>query len=154
MNPLHREKVLNFASMLVFLAFLAGSVWVARYLGFRLTKVTLFDMVLLSLSCYRISRMLVYEKIFSLIRFYISTNSDKALIGSINNLITCPWCTGVWVALFVFDVYYLVPFGNYLIYILSIAAIASPLVVLSNNLTLRNDILKEQRDDLNRKRLS
>ena len=154
MNHPFREKVLNFNSILVFVVILACSVYLAFLLKISLNSLSVIDIILLSLSCYRLSRMIVYEKVFELIRNYLGSNTDKALIGSIHNLITCPWCAGVWVSLIVFDIYYLLPFGKYLIYILAISAIATPLVMLNSNLKLRNDILKEQREELIRKRIS
>jgi len=111
-------------------------------------QISAVDAIVLVLATYRISRMIVYEKIFSLVRYFISKNSGKALFASVNNLITCPWCTAVWIALFLFDIYWLVPYGDYFIYIMSISALATPLVMISNALTFRNDILKKRRDSM------
>ena len=105
-----------------------------------------YDAVLIILATYRISRMVVYEKVFSYFRFLIKIRTKNGFFNSINNLITCPWCTSVWIALFLLDIFYLVPYGNYFVYIMVISAIASPLILLSNYLSLQNDILKKKRD--------
>ena len=98
------------------------------------------------LATCRLARMIVYEKVFGLIRYLISLYLKFPVVRSLNNLITCPWCTGVWVALIIVDIYYLIPFGNYLIIFLAVSAVASPLILLSNYLNMRNDILKKQKD--------
>jgi len=148
MDPLIKEKTLNFISSIAYLSVFIASVWLIRNAGIGIDQISAVDAIVLVLATYRISRMIVYEKIFSLVRYFISKNSGKALFASVNNLITCPWCTAVWIALFLFDIYWLVPYGDYFIYIMSISALATPLVLISNALTLRNDILKKRRDSM------
>ena len=148
MDSLLKEKVLNFISSIVYLGAFIASVFLLKTSGFELENISFTDMILIMLATYRISRMIVYEKIFSLIRYLISKNSHRTIFASVNNLITCPWCTAVWMALFLFDIYFLVPYGNYFILIMSLSAIATPLILLSNALNLRNDILKKKRDTL------
>ena len=146
MNPLLKEKILDFCSSIIFLVFLVATGFLVRYMEFSLKDINIFDSIVIILSTYRISRMLIYEKVFGLIRHILKVNTDKLIISSINNLLSCPWCTAVWISLFVFNIYYFVPMGNILIYILSVSGIAAPLVLLSNNLSLRNDLLKKERD--------
>ena len=147
MHPLLKEKFFNFLSTLIYLIAVGLSVYLLRIIHFTAEKISVFDLVVISLATFRLARMVVYEKVFGLIRYGVAQFLKYPFFRSLNNLITCPWCTGIWSALLLFDIYYLVPFGSYLIYFLAIAAIASPLVVLSNNLTVRNDILKKQRDN-------
>lgn len=146
MNVLIKEKFLNFISTFVFLITFAASIYLFINKQISIDDISIFDLVVLVLSTYRVSRMIVYEKVFSFLRYLIRKNSYKGLFNSINNLIVCPWCTSVWIGLFMFDIYYLIPYGDYFVYIVSISAVASPLILLSNNMTLRNDILKKQRD--------
>ncbi|HUS86502.1 MAG TPA: DUF1360 domain-containing protein [Bacteroidales bacterium] len=148
MDSLLKEKTLNFISLIVFLIAFIASVCFVLNTGIVIDQISAVDAIVLVLATYRISRMIVYEKIFSLVRHFISKNSGKALFASVNNLITCPWCTAVWIALFLFDIYWLVPYGDYFVYIMSISALATPLVLISNALTLRNDILKKRRDSM------
>jgi len=154
MNYIIREKILDFLSTLIFLVFFGISVYLFKISGKILVEISVIDAIAIVLSVYRVSRMLVYEKVFSLIRYILHKYKKNPLMGSVNNLITCPWCTGVWVSLFLFDIYYLVPYSHIFIYIIAISALASPLVLLSNNLTLRNDLLKIQRDKESKKHTS
>ena len=46
--------------------------------------------------------------------------------------ITCPWCAGVWAALIITAIYYLVPFGQLLTILFAVSGIASFIVILVN----------------------
>ena len=146
MNPFLKEKIFNFISALAYLFFVGLSVYFMTRKGVSLSHIGLSDVCMIILATCRLARMIVYEKVFGLIRYLISLYLKFPVVRSLNNLITCPWCTGVWVALIIVDIYYLIPFGNYLIIFLAVSAVASPLILLSNYLNMRNDILKKQKD--------
>ena len=147
MDNLLKEKAINFVSIFVYLIFFIASIFLFELRDLSIVDISIFDAVLLILATFRISRMIVYEKVFSYFRYLVRIRSGNSLFNSINNLITCPWCTSVWMGLFLFDLYYMVPYGRYFIYIMVISSIASPLILLSNYLSLQNDILKKRRDD-------
>lgn len=146
MDNLLREKAINFLSVIVYLIIFIASIFLYEYKNLAIADISIIDAVLLILATYRISRMIVYEKVFSYFSYLIRVRSGSSIFNSINNLITCPWCTSVWIALIFFDIYYMVPYGKYLIYLMVISAIASPLILLSNYISLQNDILKKRRD--------
>jgi hypothetical protein len=139
MNIFLREKYFNVGSAFFFLLCIGGSVYTINAFGKSISQLGWSDTILLSLATYRLARMIVYEKVFSLFRYFIGKKISSPLGMSLNYLITCPWCTGVWVALFLFDIYFLVPYGNILVYLLAIAGIATPLVQLSIYLTRLTD---------------
>ena len=120
MDNLLREKALNFVSIFVFLIIFIVSIFLFELKGYFFGDISLLDSALIILATYRISRMVVYEKVFSYFRYLIKIRTKNGFFNSINNLITCPWCTSVWIALFLFDIFYLVPYGNYFIYIMVI----------------------------------
>jgi hypothetical protein len=146
MENLLKEKAFNFLSIFVYLVLFIASIFLFEYKDLSIADISIIDAVLLIFATYRISRMIVYEKVFGYFRYLIRVRSGNSFFNSINNLITCPWCTSVWIALFFFDIYYMVPYGNYFIYLMVISALASPLILLSNYLSLQNDILKKRRD--------
>jgi hypothetical protein len=57
----------------------------------------------------------------------------------IKEIITCPWCAGVWVALIIVAIFFLVPFGELFIILLSISGIASFIVILVNYVGLSTE---------------
>lgn len=140
-----REKVVDFLSAIVFLIFLSVSVLLLQENNFEIAEVSILDLVILTLATFRLIRLLMYEKVLGIIRHFIHSRADRLFFKSLGNLVKCPWCTGVWTALFVFDFHYLVPYGLYLNYILAIAGVASVLVVAVNNLNYRSDILDRDR---------
>jgi hypothetical protein len=147
MDNLLKEKAINFVSIFVFLIFFIASVFLFELRDLSIVDISIFDTILLILATYRISRMIVYEKVFSYFRYLVRIRSGNSIINSINNLITCPWCTSVWMGLLLFDLFYMVPYGRYFVYIMVISSIASPLILLCNYLSLQNDILKKRRDE-------
>jgi len=145
MNSFMREKVVNFLSIFVFLIVLSISIYLLQQTGFKIEEVTILDLVIITLATFRVIRMLMYEKVFGIIRYLINSRGDKLFFNSLGNLVKCPWCTGVWAALFAFDLHYLIPYGLYLNYLLAIAGVASVLVVAVNNMNYKSDILERDR---------
>jgi hypothetical protein len=145
MDYFTREKVVNFLSTFVFLLVLSISIFLLQKIGFKIEAVTILDLVIITLATFRVIRMLMYEKVFGLIRYLINSRGKKLFFNSLGNLVKCPWCTGVWAALFVFDLHYLIPYGLYLNYLLAIAGVASVLVVAVNNLNYKSEILERDR---------
>lgn len=147
MNSFIREKIIDFLSTFVFLIALSISIFLLQQTGFTMDKITIMDLVIITLATFRIIRMLMYEKIFSIIRYFINSNGDKLFYRSVGNLVKCPWCTGVWAALFTFVLHYLIPFGYFLNYFFAISGVASVMVVAVNILNYKSDILKKERTE-------
>jgi len=145
MNSFVREKVIDFLSTFVFLIALSISIFLLQQNGFKIDIITILDLIIITLATFRVIRMLMYEKIFGIIRYFINSRGEKLFFNSVGNLVKCPWCTGVWAALFIFDLHYLLPYGIYLNYLLAISGVASVMVVAVNNLNYKSDILKKER---------
>jgi len=113
-------------------------------------SVTVFDMLILILAIFRLTRLLVYDNIALFIReLFLDTtkkwNSKSGLYDvtrekpkqgvrrKLAELFACPWCTGVWVSLFAMFFYYYSPTSMY-VFILLAAAGASSFIQLSANL--------------------
>ncbi len=85
------------------------------------------------------TRIIVFEKIFKYLRDVFKKRDNLYVIGTLSNIITCPWCAGVWVTLIIIVFYYLVPFGMLLAYVLALAGLASLVILYSNMLQMRAD---------------
>lgn len=66
----------------------------------------LFNLLLLSLVCYRLAQLLAYDDgpfdVFLRLRAYLGgyTRNEQGRIGSAwGRLVTCPYCLGLWIAL-------------------------------------------------------
>lgn len=148
MDKLIKAKLLDFISSMVFIGAFLISMYLFNIEELTISHISVSDVLFIIIGTYRVTRMVVYEKIFSLFRFPFKKKAGAGLHSSINNLLTCPWCASVWISLFIFDIYYLVPYGRFFVYLMAISAIAAPLVLVGNIATLHNDILKRKRDKL------
>ena len=107
------------------------------------SDLTLFDYALISLASFRIIRMVVYDTMFAFVReqFFDATEYKGKVIlvkpergprRTLADLITCPWCFGVWSAAMVSFFYLLTPYAFFPVMFLALSAVASFLQLLSN----------------------
>ncbi|MDN3015054.1 DUF1360 domain-containing protein [Paenibacillus sp. BSR1-1] len=105
-------------------------------------KITFLNIFLLSLSCFRLTRLLVFDKITVFIRrpFFdeIKEENDngeieiyylpkkKGIKKFFGELLSCYWCTGIWASAIIVTAYILFPiYSSPIILILAIAGLAS-----------------------------
>jgi len=127
-----KHQAWNFWSAFVFL----GAVILVGYLlkqkGVDMTELTFKEALLIILASTRMTRILVFEKILKHFRDALKKRENLYVIGTIHSMVTCPWCAGVWVTLFVIVLYFLVPYGTVLVYVLALAGLATVVILLSN----------------------
>lgn len=103
----------------------------------------LTDYILIALASFRIIRMVVYDKIFAFFReqFYDATEYKGKVVlvkpesgprRTLADLLTCPWCFGVWATAMVSFFYLLTPYAFFPVLFLAISAVASFLQILAN----------------------
>lgn len=92
--------------------------------------------IILSLAAFRLTRLIVDDLIMEWLRKPFTTikvehtedGGTEEWIepkGFIGEGITCQWCVGIWSSMVVLVLYLLVPFGQYIIFVLSIAGLQS-----------------------------
>jgi Protein of unknown function (DUF1360) len=139
MKSERKHQAWNFWSAFVFF----GAVVLVGYLlgkkGVDIERMTFKEATVIVLASYRMTRILVFEKIFKYFRDVLKRREDLYLIGTLSSIITCPWCAGVWVTLVIIVFYYLVPFGTVLVYVLALAGVASMVILISNLLHMWTD---------------
>ncbi len=132
----------------VFLVFFIGLVFMATVIleseSYKLyDELTLVDFALISLASFRIIRMVIYDKIFAFFReqFYdaeeykgkiVLTKPESGPRRTLADLLSCPWCFGVWSAAMVTFFYLLTPYAFFPVLFLALSAVASFLQILSN----------------------
>ncbi|MBD3110161.1 DUF1360 domain-containing protein [Bacillus sp. AGMB 02131] len=101
------------------------------------------DFIILSLACFRLTRLIVYDKITAFLRkpFFDEVEEKDKKTGTydiyyvpkpsgirkwIGELLSCYWCTGIWsaTALVIFAFFYPVWYG-YVAIVLAVAGLAS-----------------------------
>ncbi|MEH7417911.1 DUF1360 domain-containing protein [Neobacillus drentensis] len=104
-------------------------------------NITFLTLLLLSLASFRLTRLLVFDRIFEFIRepffdevreehdgeveiYYVPKKAGvKKFIGE---LLSCYWCTGIWSAAFIVSFHYICPdISRPIILILAVAGVAS-----------------------------
>ena len=127
-----KHQAWNFWSAFVFL----GAVVLVGYLlkqeGVDIKELTFKEALLVILASTRMTRILVFEKILKHFRDALKKRENLYVIGTIHSMVTCPWCAGVWVTLFIIVLYFVIPYGTVLVYVLALAGLATVVILLSN----------------------
>lgn len=122
---------------IIFSLFFLGLVALAYvYLSDRnllTTSIPWTDLILLSLATFRLVRLFTYDHITEFLRDAVSSAREGSFLGTVKDLLGCPWCTGVWFGFLAYVGYSvsrdaIMP----LVLILAIAALASFFQVFSN----------------------
>jgi len=131
-NPNQKQKSWNFLATLFYITCFIALGYALTYKGLDPQDVKLRDIALIILATYRLTRLLVFDSIFKIFRDFVRSKSRYLIFYVIREIITCPWCAGVWSAIIIFGIYYLIPFGQFLIILLAISGVASFIVILVN----------------------
>ena len=127
-----KHQAWNFWSAFVFLSTVGLVGYLLKNNGVDIEELTFKQALLIILASYRMTRIIVFEKIFKYFRNVLKKRENFYVIGTIHSMITCPWCAGVWVTLIIIVLYFLVPYGNLLVYVLALAGLASMMILVSN----------------------
>lgn len=131
-KPTGVQKFWNFMATIFYIILTVLLGYGLKRKGIEIEQIRIWEVFVLALATYRLTRILVFDKIFKFFRDFIRANARLQAIYVIKEILGCPWCAGVWVALFNVVIYFLVPFGNLFIYLLAIAGIASFFVIFVN----------------------
>ncbi len=134
-----QQKTWNFWATLFFIVCLIGLGFVLEKKGIGMEDFTVGNITLMVLATYRLTRILVFDKIFKVFRDFFRARQRLYVFFVVKEIITCPWCAGVWVALTIVAFYFLVPFGILFIILLSISGVASFIVILVNYVGLSTE---------------
>lgn len=118
-----------------------------------LHDISVFEFIILALATFRLTRLFVYDKITAFFReqFYnarvLKTGVvlEKPSTGprrTLADLMSCPWCFGMWAATVVVFFYALTPYAWYPILILAISALGSLMQIFSNMIGWKAEGLK------------
>lgn len=138
-KPNEQQITWNFWATIFFIACFVGLGFLLKNQNITVKDFTVGNMTLMVLATYRLTRILVFDKIFKLIRDFFRSHQRLYVFYVIKEIITCPWCAGVWVALVVVAIYFLVPFGKLFTILLSISGVASFVVILVNYVGLSTE---------------
>lgn len=162
-QPRDNQNIWNFLFAVFFLALVYGAVKMLLSVNGQLpVSVDLFDFILIILATFRLTRLVVYDRIMKFFRDWflderelISSSGDIIFLRekpadgprrTVADLLSCPWCTGMWFAFAVTFFYYLTPYAWFFILALAVGGAASFIQVLANMIGWRAEVLKGQAD--------
>lgn len=145
----------NFIFGAFFLSFVVSGVIILESMPeAALHDLTPFELIVLSLAAFRMTRLFVYDKITAFLReqFYDAKNLKSAGVvlekpksgprRTLADLFSCPWCFGMWAGATVVFFYELTPYAWYPIVILAVSALGSIFQILANMIGWRAEQLK------------
>jgi hypothetical protein len=157
-RPKEDQNFWNFIFSIFFIVVLVGALLAMKALrGGFLVSVPPFDALLMALATFRITRLVVYDKItrwfrelFVKRRVYEKdgkmwveiTPHGGGFFHTIYDLLQCPWCIGFWAALIVVFCYFVFTWAWSVILFLALAGIGTLFQLWANQLGWRAENLK------------
>lgn len=131
----------NFAFSVFFAAMLMLAVSYLASAGRLPQSVPVWDAILMAFATFRISRLIVYDRIARWFR-ELFNRKNGGFFETVRDLLECPWCVGVWAALIVIFCYQVFDWGWFVIFFLALAGAGSLLQVVANMIGWRAETLK------------
>jgi len=120
-----------------------------------LPEITLFDLLIITLASWRLTRLVVYdaitkffrEQFFDVVKVeggYILEKPKTGPRRTLNELLSCPWCFGVWAAAMITFFYLFTEWSLYPVYLLAVAAVATFMQLVANTVGHQAEKLKRE----------
>ena len=118
-------------------------------------ELTMVDFTLMTLASWRLTGLFVSDHITKWLReqFYDLKKSGKGYVlekpttgprRTIADLLSCPWCFGMWSTAVIIFLYLITPSSYYLVLILALSAVAAFLHLFTNLIGWKTEKLKEE----------
>jgi len=146
----------NFVFSVFFLILIVlGAIILETESRILLTELSVVDYTLITLATWRLVRLFVYdavtkffrEQFWDVVKVGRGYRLEKPKSGprrTIADLLSCPWCFGVWAAALVVFFYLITPYAVFPIILLAISAVASFLQVFSNLVGHKAEQIKKE----------
>ena len=157
-RPKEDQNFWNFVLSLFFICVFVGALYVMQAVrGGFLVAVPPFDALLMALATFRLTRLVVYDKITRWFRELFADTREFQEGGityieikpfgsgfrhTIHDLLQCPWCIGIWSALIVMFCYFLFPWAWSVIFFLALAGMGSFFQLIANAVGWKAENLK------------
>ena len=126
MKTFASDKFWNFMFTLTFISLTIISWYLIEINNFSLSNLGTFDVFIIGLATFRLTRLLIYDEVFYYVKDYVKKfKTEHGFVKSAAILLTCPWCIGVWMALISLDCFILIPYGKLIVFVLALSAISS-----------------------------
>lgn len=148
------QYVWNVLFLLLFLSLvISGAIILNTEAPIVKESITFMDLTLLSFATFRLARLMVYDKITAFFREQFwdvvevrgKRTLEKPLKGprrTMADLLSCPWCIGMWSGATVVFFYYLTPYAYFPILFLAVAGLGSLLQMIANMIGWKAELMK------------
>lgn len=120
-----------------------------------LEQLELVDYVLITLASWRVVRLFLYdaitkfvrEQFWDLVKVGRGYKLEKPVTGprrTIADLMSCPWCFGIWAAAMVTFFYLITPYAIYPVVFLALSSVATFMQILSNLVGHKAELAKNE----------
>lgn len=112
-----------------------------------------FDVLILVFASFRLTRLFVYDKVMEFFRDLFVDIKDIELLDdevavhkknfpyglrrTVHDLLHCPWCTNVWMSLFVIFFYYFSAISWFFIFMLAISGAGTFIQIITNKIEFK-----------------
>ncbi len=161
------QNVWNFFFSLFFVGALVFCLYVLYSVhGQFPSSITFLDVALLSFAAFRITRLVVYDKITRFFREWFVSKKEVEENGvvwvelmplpsgfrrTLHDLLQCPWCVGLWAGLIASFCYFIFAWAWFVILFLAVSGLGSLLQLFANYIgwygeNLKLDANKKERE--------
>lgn len=158
-RPLEDQNFWNMLASVFFAGLIVIALWIVWVVrgGSFPTSISTFDALMITLAAFRMTRLMVYDKITRFFReWFVDTHVEEVdgkqmvaltpvlhgVRGTIHDLLGCPWCIGIWSALIVTFCYFVFSWAWIVIFILAIAGASSFLQLTTNLIGWKAELAK------------
>lgn len=146
-KPKDDQNFWNFILASLSVVLLAVEIWLIAYFGYLPLSIGVFDVILIILATFRLTRLFVYDTVAQFIRDWFLEKTEKEENGQVMvvrakpaggvkralaDLMSCPWCFGLQAAILVVFFYFLTPVAWIIILMLAIAGVSTLFQLLAN----------------------
>ncbi len=158
-RPRDDQNFWNFWLLVFSAVLLVAEIWILAVLDKIPTSIGVFDCILIALASFRLTRLFVYDAIMHFLRDLFLTREVLYVEGqvrvmrekhpdglrrAISDLFSCPWCTGLQVAMLVVFFYYLSPLSWIVILMFAVGGVATLVQLAANAIGWRAEYLKRK----------
>lgn len=156
-QPKDDQNFWNFWLLVLSAVLLLIEIWILAVFDRVPTSVTVFDLTLIVLATFRLTRLFVYDTIMQFVRDWFLKKEVSVVDGklhihrekyqsgikrALSDLFSCPWCAGLQLAILVVFFYYLTPISWIVILMFAVGGAATFIQLVANAVGWRAENLK------------
>ncbi len=146
-----RSKFYIIAS-LIFLAIAVALFLLPTELSYIVRDMPLWATTLVAIfAVFRLIRLVTYDKVTNFIRHWFRKGHFESFRYGVHELLSCPWCSGMWISLVFVPFVYHSDFIRFFAVIFAISGVATLIQLLANTIGWRAEYTKRKVEKFEKK---